>query len=108
MKIKLRGGTEYLIDQAEQARLKELYPRVDVIQELRNMSAWCEANPSRRKTVRGVNRFIVSWLNRSTENPRPKGQFAASHKPFEREVPKPRNKEAAKAGIAALKEAMRK
>ncbi len=41
---------------------QELYPAVNVIQELRIMVAWCEANPQKRKTRRGISRFIVSWL----------------------------------------------
>lgn len=38
------------------------YPAVDVMQELQKMRAWLESNPTRRKTKRGINRFINSWL----------------------------------------------
>lgn len=40
----------------------ELYPAVDVMQELRKMSGWCDSNPTKRKTRRGVRAFITSWL----------------------------------------------
>lgn len=39
-----------------------LFPAVDVIKELRGMVAWAEANPTRRKTDKGIRRFIVNWL----------------------------------------------
>ena len=44
-----------------------MYPDLDVKQELRNMKAWCLANPTKRKTSAGINRFVVNWLNRSNE-----------------------------------------
>ena len=43
---------------------KESYPAVDVEQEIRNMEAWADANPTRRKTRNGVVRFITNWLKR--------------------------------------------
>ena len=48
---------------------KELYPAVDIIQELRNMKGWCESNPTKRKTSRGINRFITSWLSNEQNKP---------------------------------------
>ena len=40
---------------------------MDIDQELRNIRGWCLANPSRRKTKRGVKAFINSWLSRSQD-----------------------------------------
>jgi len=45
----------------------ELYPAVDVPQELRAMEGWVDANPTRRKTKRGVKRFVNSWLSRAQD-----------------------------------------
>ena len=47
--------------------IKELFPAVDVKQELNKMRAWSDANPSKRKTKRGVERFIVNWLSREQD-----------------------------------------
>lgn len=44
---------------------KESYPAVDVEQEIRNMAAWADANPTKRKTRRGIEKFINGWLIRS-------------------------------------------
>lgn len=38
------------------------YPAVDVPQTLREIRAWCVANPKRRKTRSGVLRFVNNWL----------------------------------------------
>ncbi len=50
----------------QQLRLQSLYPNVSVVDELRKALAWLEANPTRRKTDRGMARFLVGWLNKSS------------------------------------------
>lgn len=40
------------------------YPAVDVPQALRSMREWCLSNPDKKKTPRGVRRFITGWLDR--------------------------------------------
>lgn len=54
---------------------KESYPAVDVEQELRSMAAWADANPTKRKTRRGIEKFINGWLIRSQ-----KEQLSSSEK----------------------------
>ena len=44
-----------------------LYPAVDVIQQLRQMRAWLIANPRKKKTKSGINRFIVTWLSKEQD-----------------------------------------
>lgn len=41
---------------------EKLYPAVNILQELRKMAGWCDSNPTKRKTRRGVRAFITSWL----------------------------------------------
>ena len=31
------------------------------------MAAWAEANPTRRKTDKGVRRFVVGWLSKEQD-----------------------------------------
>ena len=45
----------------------KLYPSVNVDQQLKNMRGWLMANPSRRKTRKGINRFINNWLSREQD-----------------------------------------
>lgn len=46
---------------------KETYPAVDVEQELKRMIAWLDSNPTRRKTRRGITKFINTWLSREQD-----------------------------------------
>lgn len=46
---------------------KEAYPVVDVDQELKRIIAWLDSNPTRRKTRRGIERFINRWLAREQD-----------------------------------------
>ena len=56
------------------AMWKEVYPAVDVEQELMRMIAWLDSNPTKRKTRRGIERFINSWLARTQDSGGTKGQ----------------------------------
>lgn len=75
--IILNDGTEYEIVEDYINKMLTLFPNVNVRKELRKMSAWCINNPSRRKTKRGVTRFINSWLStaqQEAEEKKAKGQ----------------------------------
>lgn len=65
-RIPLDDGTEFPVTDALLAEFGAAYPRVDVLGELRKARAWCVANPSGRKTRRGVTRFLNSWLSRAS------------------------------------------
>ena len=43
------------------------FPGVDVGAELLKIQAWLDANPTRRKTHRGMSRFVVGWLSRQQD-----------------------------------------
>lgn len=60
--IPLSDKTEFPITQAQVEEFSDLYPAVNVLQELRAMRGWAIANPTKRKTRTGVLRFVNSWL----------------------------------------------
>ncbi len=60
--LPLNDKSEFPIFEADTDKWSDLYPAVDVMQELRNMRGWLDANPTRRKTKAGVRRFVVGWL----------------------------------------------
>lgn len=64
-KVLLKSGDEYVVTENTIERLIQLYPGLDVVAEMRKLVAWCENNPAKRKTNRGVNRFINGWMNRA-------------------------------------------
>ncbi len=45
----------------------EIYPSVNILQELRKIKGWLDSNPTKRKTSRGIKRFINSWLSREQD-----------------------------------------
>lgn len=63
----------YNVPQEKIALWRETYPAVNVDQELRRMIAWLDSNPTKRKTRRGVERFINSWLARTQDSGGSKG-----------------------------------
>ena len=66
----LNTGQEWRPAVEQYKEFKRLYPNVDIDAEFRNMRAWCIANPSKRKTAKGVTRFINSWLARTQDRPK--------------------------------------
>jgi hypothetical protein len=40
---------------------------VDVFLELAKMESWLDANPAKRKTKKGIKRFVNSWLSRAQD-----------------------------------------
>lgn len=62
--LTLNDKSEFEIFQNSVDEWQELYPAVDVPQALRAMKGWLKANPAKRKTLRGINKFINSWLAR--------------------------------------------
>lgn len=70
--LPLNDGQFFPVTEAQVAEWRQLYPAVDVEQELRNMAGWLIANPKKRKTKRGILKFITGWLSRNQDNPRGK------------------------------------
>lgn len=67
--LTLNDKTEYPVYDKDFAEWVELYPAVDIMQELRKMKGWLDSNPTRRKTVKGIRRFINNWLSKAQDSP---------------------------------------
>lgn len=65
--IPLNDGSPYYVEEADYNQWQKLFPAVDVAQQLRQMRAWADANPKRRKTIKGVKKFIVNWLSKEQD-----------------------------------------
>ena len=63
----LNTGEEYAVTRGDVEGWMELYPAVDVMQCLRNMQGWLMSNPAKRKTARGITRFITTWLQKEQD-----------------------------------------
>lgn len=66
-RIILNDNTYYGVSNAWMKLYREWYPAVDVDQEMRKMIGWCESNPRKRKTRRGIKVFINNWLSRQQD-----------------------------------------
>ena len=85
--IPLQDGSEYQVKRKELDEWKKAFPAVDVEQELREMRAWCLANPTLRKTPRGVKRFINTWLSKEQDKGHPGQAAKPGDKPERHFVP---------------------
>lgn len=64
----LNTGTEWRPTVNELEDYKRLYPGVDVEQAFRSMAGWCRGNPRKRKTIKGIRRFVNCWLSSDQNN----------------------------------------
>ena len=67
-KLILKDGSVYEVTQDEVNNLKNLYRGANVEKELRHMEGWCSKNPEKRKTRKGIGRFITNWLSHADES----------------------------------------
>jgi len=68
----LNDGTEWIPDQSDVSGWEKVYPAVDISTEFGRMREWCMSNPKRRKTARGIRRFVTNWLDGEQNRPRRK------------------------------------
>lgn len=68
------GGPLWHLTRDKLREYEQTYPSLDVLTEARKALQWVRDNPARRKTARGMPRFLTNWLNRavdrSTDRPR--------------------------------------
>lgn len=55
---------DFPIFEADLTEWSSAFPGVDIRQQLAAMRQWLIANPTRRKTTRGMRKFVISWLDR--------------------------------------------
>lgn len=61
--LPLVDGTEYLISKSQIQEWTAAYPGINVRTELLGFKAWLNANPTRKKTPKGICRAIIHWLS---------------------------------------------
>ncbi len=63
----LNDGKEWKPSETLFAEYVRLYPNVDVKQQFNKMRGWCISNPTKRKTRRGITKFVNSWLTKEQD-----------------------------------------
>ena len=56
---------EWWLTQTRLNTYSEAFPNMDVLAEFRKARLWLENNPTRRKTAKGMPRFLQGWIERS-------------------------------------------
>jgi len=62
--LMLNDGSYYDVHQSEIDELKDIYQNVNLEYEFKRMIRWIKDNPTKRKTKRGISKFISSWLDK--------------------------------------------
>lgn len=82
--LPLVDGSEFPVTEADIVGWRSAYPAVDVAQHLLRMREWCLSNPRKRKTKRGIRRFVTDWLGREQDRGgkvvpiKPRDEFAGA------------------------------
>lgn len=63
-----QSGSEWGLMQGLVDSWADTFPALDVLGECRRARAWIDANPDRRKTARGMQKFLLRWLSRATDS----------------------------------------
>jgi hypothetical protein len=61
----LNNGNEWTLPPGKIDEYRQAFPRLDVESELRKAGQWLIDNPARRKTAKGMLRFLSGWLGRA-------------------------------------------
>ena len=80
-----KTGEDWQPDDEQILQWQHAYPEVDIFAELNVMAAWLESNEPRRKTVKGMPRFVNSWLSRANQ----KGGSPFAQKEYEQSGKRP-------------------
>jgi hypothetical protein len=65
--LSLNDNSEFEVTENYLKKLKPLFPAVNIEQEFRKMCAWSINNPKKRKTRKGITRFINNWLSNAQD-----------------------------------------
>lgn len=65
---------EWGLTEAKVAEYQEAFPGIDVLAECRKARQWCIDNPARRKTARGMGKFLFGWIERTQNRGGSSGQ----------------------------------
>lgn len=62
-----KDGTDWQPTDEQIIGWQHAYPEVDIFAELNVMAVWLDSNQPKRKTERGMPRFVNSWLSRANQ-----------------------------------------
>ena len=66
--LPLIGGKEYGVPQTLYDEYVNAFPGISVMAELAKLRSWLLSNPTKMKTLRGMPRFMNTWLSKAQDN----------------------------------------
>jgi len=80
--IPLIDGSDFAVKAPEVQEWQQAFPSVDVVGELLRARIWCKDNPTKRKTAKGVRRFLSGWLGKEQDRGGSKSSPSATAVPL--------------------------
>jgi hypothetical protein len=65
--LPLIDGKNFVVTATDVQEWQQAFPAVDVIAELLRARIWCKDNPQKRKTAKGIRRFVSGWLSKEQD-----------------------------------------
>lgn len=62
-----KNGIDWQPTDEQILQWQHAYPEVDIFAELNVMAVWLQSNEPKRKTEKGMPRFVNSWLSRANQ-----------------------------------------
>ena len=72
--LMLNDKSYYEVRKNEVDELRDIYQNADIDYEFKKMIRWIKDNPTKRKTKRGIGKFISNWLDNAQNKYRPNDQ----------------------------------
>jgi hypothetical protein len=78
------GPQEWALTQAQLDDWQEGFPNLDVLGECRKARIWILADLARRKTAKGMPKFLAAWLTRSVDRPQMRNVVPLRERPVDK------------------------
>ena len=65
-----KKGEVWELPAAMLQQFREDFPHLDVERHIREARSWCQTNPTKRKTPKGMPRFLSAWLTKAQNSGR--------------------------------------
>jgi hypothetical protein len=75
------GAKTWPVSQRMLHEWQEAFPGVELMPQLHQMRLWLQNNPQKAKTARGMSTFVLGWLGRAQDRPRPASRPGFSGRP---------------------------
>ena len=102
--IKGKAPKEWNLTQTKLDEYAETFDGIDVLDKCKHARQWCVDNPAKRKTARGMGKFLFGWLERDNNRGRAAARPGTADDEWYRDNPTPTSEELRARGLFPLPE----